>query len=541
MVDKKLASWVGCSAFRGCGTVGDMLQSCPPMKKISLVFGILLTAACSVWAAAPQFDRVFGSHMVLPYGKPVSVSGTADPGKSVVVSFGNNKVKGKTDAQGRWMVSLPAMKPDSTGKVLAVEQGKEKTELEDILVGVVWVASGQSNMAWRMNQTPSGKDEIPSSANPMLRLMHNEPLAGTSGRKYGEHEFSVLTPEGFFKGEWKVASPESVAPCSAVGYYFARDLQKSLGMPVGLIHSSLGGSEMAAWLPSEIIEKRREYASCRGNEWLESPFISAWVRGRAKLNISDRLEKGETPEHPFKPAFLYESGIEWLTGLPVHGILWYQGESDAEINDSRQNRKLLMDLIQSWRAGWKNPELPFVMIQLPRINDHSPLRIHWPEFREVQSDVAGELKNVEFVNTIDLGSADSNVHPPEKIEVGKRAANVALNRFYGRKGQAFGPELKDWKIKGGHVFLQFKYSEGLVTTDGQTPKCFELAGDDGVFYSAEAVMNCGNGGVMVILSSPDVRKPVSARYCWDSFVEPNLVNGAGLPAVPFRTDGDEEE
>ncbi len=512
------------------------------MKKNSLIFSVFLATACSVWAAAPQFDRPFGNHMVLPHGKPVSVSGTAEPGKAVIVSFDGKKLKAMPNAQGKWSVALPPLKPDSDGKVLSVEQGKDKTALEDILVGEVWVASGQSNMAWRTNQTPSGKSEISASANPMLRIMHNEPQVGTAGNKYNENDFSKLTPKDFYQGEWKVASPESVAPCSAVGYYFARGLQKALGMPVGLIHSSLGGSEMAAWLPEKLIEGRKEYVSCRGNKWLDSPYISAWVRGRAKQNMAERLAKGQTPPHPFKPAFLYESGISWLTGLPVNGVLWYQGESDAETNDSKLNKMLLTDLIQSWRASWKNPELPFVMIQLPRINDQSPLRKFWPEFREVQGDVAAELKNVACVNTIDLGSTNSDVHPPEKLEVARRATNVVLNRFYGKQDvKAYGPELADWRTKGGHVFLKFKNSEGLVTTDGQTPKCFELAGADGVFYPAESVMNCGEGGVIVILSSPDVRKPVHARYCWNTFMEPNLINGAGLPTEPFRTDGGDED
>lgn len=514
------------------------------MKILSLVFGCLLTVACASWAAAPQFDRVFGSHMVLPHGKPVCVTGTADPGKAVTVSFGGKNLKAMPGADGKWKVNLPAMKPDNQGKKMTVVQGKDKTELDDILVGEVWVASGQSNMEWRLSQTPSGKAEIPAAANPMLRIMNNVPQAGTMGVKYGDKEFSQLTPEKFFKGEWKVASPESAAPCSAVGYYFAQELQKTLEIPVGLIHTSLGGSEMAAWLPESLIKERKEYRSCLGGKWLESPYLSPWARGRAKLNMSSRLEKGEDAIHPFKPAFLYESGIAWLSGLPVNGVLWYQGESDAEGDHSEQNRMLLTDLIQSWRVGWKNPNLPFVMIQLPRINDRTPMRIHWPEFREVQSEVADQLKNVACVNTIDLGTTDSNVHPPEKIEVGKRAANVALNRFYGKKIKAFGPSLDDLEIKSNHVFLNFKHREGLATTDGQTPKCFELAGEDLVFHPAESVLNCGRGGVILILSSSEVRKPKYVRYCWDSFVEPNLVNGAGLPAEPFRTDGggdDDEE
>lgn len=157
---------------------------------------------------------------------------------------------------------------------------------------------------------------------------------------------------------------------TAVGYYFGKKLREGLGIPVGIIHSSLGGSEIAAWIPRQVINANNSFRTLRGNHWLDSPLISGWVRGRARKNISPRLNQG-SPDHPYKPAFLYESGIAWTTALPITGVIWYQGESDAEIIDNAQNSMLLKTMISSWRKAFRNPEMPFVMIQLPRINDPS--------------------------------------------------------------------------------------------------------------------------------------------------------------------------
>ena len=480
-----------------------------------LAAAIALNAA---WADAPRFDRIFGSHMVLPHGKNIPVSGTAAPNREITVTFGNTALKTKTDSKGKWSVTLPPMPPCGTGQTLAAVQNGDSAKLEDVLVGEVWLASGQSNMLFRLNQTTTAKEDIAASGDDQLRLLNNIPQAHTNNAPYS------------------ASSPSTSGPMTAVGYYFGKKLREGLGIPVGIIHSSLGGSEIAAWLPRQVINANNSFRTLRGNHWLDSPLISDWVRGRARKNISPRLNQG-SPDHPYKPAFLYESGIAWTTPLPITGGIWYQGESDAESIDNAQNGMLLKTMISSWRKAFRNPEMPFVMIQLPRINDPSKIRAGWPEFREMQDTVAKTVPQVYSVNTIDLGSTNADVHPPFKRPVGERAGNTALNKVYGKKVPCEGPAFKAFKTSGSSILVQMEQAAGLTTTDGKKPAQFEIAGTDGIYHPATAEITNRKGGTAVIrLSSPEVKSPKNARYCWNRFVTPNLVNGNQLPARPFRTD-----
>ncbi|MEG1507566.1 MAG: sialate O-acetylesterase [Akkermansia sp.] len=497
-------------------------------------FTSLLLATCflaSHLEAAITFDRVFGSHMVIPQNKPIVFSGTAEPKIPVQIKWQGKIVTTTPTAQGTWVASFPPQKAKSTPSSVTATQKGETNTLDDILIGEVWLASGQSNMLWRLNQTPSGRQEIPASNNSQLRIFHNNPQVHTNGTAYTDRDFEQLTPTAFYQGEWQISSPKSSAPCSAVAYYFAKNLQQKLGIPVGIIHSSLGGSEMAAWLPSSEIKANPAFQSLRGNQWLESKYISSWVRGRAKQNISSRLKSGE-PQHPYKPAFLYDAGIEWITQLPISGIIWYQGESDAESNNQEQNMTLMSRLIQTWQTAFHQKQLPFVMVQLPRINDNSPLRAFWPEFREMQRNAAATLPGAYCVNNIDLGSTNSNVHPPEKIELSQRIANLVLNKIYHQNTPSEGASLKKWIIKGNKMLIALNNAQGLKTTDNQAPTSFEIAGADKQFKPATASISPQGH---IILSSPEVSSPQHARYAWASFVSPNLVNKDNLPTMPFCT------
>lgn len=490
----------------------------------------------TAFATAPQFDRIFGSHMVLPHGKNVPISGRAEPNKEVIVTIGNTILKTKADSKGAWTITLPPMRPNAHGVTLTASQNGDSVNLDDILIGEVWLASGQSNMLFRLNQTSTAKEDIAASEDEQLRLFNNVPQAHTANVPYSDKEFNAVTKDNFYKGQWAVSTPSTSGPMSAVGYYFGKKLREGLGIPIGIIHSSLGGSEIAAWIPQQIINSNPNFSTLRGNRWLDSPLISSWVKGRAQKNISPRLKQG-SPNHPYKPAFLYESGITWMTSLPITGVIWYQGESDAEIINNEQNGMQLKTMITSWRKAFHNPEMPFVMIQLPRINDPSKIRVGWPEFREMQDTVAKTIPHVYSVNTIDLGSTNSDVHPPFKRPVGERAGNTALNKVYGKKVPCEGPTLMAFKPSGTTLMIQMKHATGLTTTNGEQPSQFEIAGTDGVYHPAIAEIINQKGNIAVIrLSSSKVKSPKHARYCWNHFVSPNLINEDQLPARPFRTD-----
>ena len=485
--------------------------------------GILLPSA----ASALELDACYGDHMVLQQGRAVIISGTADSSKPIEVQFGDQKVEAQIGKGRKWRAELQPMQANAEGRELTVKQGDESISLQDVVVGEVWIASGQSNMLWRVNQTPGNKETIAQSSNPHLRFFHSEPQVHTNNAVYNEALLTRLRENRMYEGQWAVSAPDSVPRMSAVGYYFGQKLQEQLGVPVGIIHCALGGSEMLAWIPEKVV--RKKYRACLGDGWLESKYISEWVRGRARKNM------GADPKspHPYKPAYLFESGLSKWTDYPVAGVIWYQGESDAELQDMKQNTQLLTDLITSWRSAFKSPKLPFLMVQLPRINDNTPLRRYWPEFRTVQAKVADEIPGVECLTTVDLGSTNSDVHPPRKVEVGERLAALATAKVYGKEVPFSGPVMSTCTSAGKEIKVCFDHAEGLTTTDGQAPRHFEIAGSNGKFHPAEARIE----GNSIILSSDKVSTPKQARYAWATYLTPNLVNAAQLPAVPFVYEG----
>lgn len=487
---------------------------------------LALISMAGALQAAVTLDPIFGDHMVLQQGKAIPITGTTTKGGDITVSFGDQTVSAKVKSK-KWRAVLQPMDVSAEGRTLTVTQGKESTSIDDVLVGEVWLASGQSNMLRRMDEMQTGKADIAASTNPLFRFYHSEPQVHTNAKAYTDTEKEILNSNEMYQGSWAVCGPNTVRRMSAVGYYFAQQLQKDLGVPVGVIHASLGGSEMMAWIPNSLLKKK--YRSCMTSKWLDSDYMSAWVRKRARQNIGNDLNM----PHPYKPGYLFETGIRPWCHFPIAGVIWYQGESDAEIQDQKQNFQLLTDLITSWRAEFKTPNLPFLQVQLPRINDKTPLRAYWPEFRQVQDRAAQALPGVGYVTTIDLGSTTAEVHPPRKTEVGQRLAILAEAKVYGKEKEYSGPTISQCEPKGNKILVSFYHADGLKTTDGQPPRGFEVAGSDGRFSEATAKLD----GNKVELSSDTVKKPQSVRYGWYTFMEPNLVNRVGLPAVPYAPSG----
>lgn len=490
--------------------------------KIGYSLAVLFLGVGSLTAEI-TVDHIYHSDMVLQQGRTIPITGTmTGSSKPVTVEFAGQKIKAEIKGK-KWCAKLQPMAASSEGRSMTISQADDQISLSNIRIGEVWLASGQSNMLWRLNQT-GDRQAIESANIPNLSFYHNEPQIHTSPRVYTDAEKQKLLDGQMYVGSWSASSPGSVPRMSAVGFYFGRKLQEILGVPVGIIHSSLGGSEMMAWMPTETT--RKKYRSCLTPKWLDSKYMSAWVRGRASFN-----NKGDKKApHPYQPTYLYKTGIEPWVRFPIAGVIWYQGESDAEIQDMSQNRALLCDLIQGWRSEFNSPQLPFLMVQLPRINDSSSLRAYWPEFRHVQDAVSRQLKGVDYVVTTDLGSTNSDVHPPRKVEVGERLANLAALSVYGKDTPAHGPVVCNiTPQEDGSLRLAFDHAAQLSTTDGQAPRHFEVAGKNGKFFPAQATIEQNT----IVLSSPQVPHPVSARYAWATFLTPNLVNEHALPAAPF--------
>lgn len=483
-----------------------------------------LCAGCAF--AAVELDPVFGDHMVVQQKKPLYVFGTTDDDDTPVTVRFNGKRATAVVTKGHWLAELPPMAASARGHGLVVEQGSSKAGVEDVLIGELWLAAGQSNMLFRVDETENAAAIIPAAGNNLLRLHHGEPRPYLADKPFPQSELKLLQEGRMFSGSWAVCSPDSVKRMSAVAYLFANRLQQELKVPVGIVTAAVGGAEMICWTPPSVL--KAEYMEVMDNSWPRSPFLTPWHRTCAEANLGENV----TNAHPFKPGYLYRTGIDPWLHMSLAGVIWYQGEADAELQDAKQSKKLLTHLIEGWRKEGTAPEdpLPFIMVQLPRIKDTKDgLRAGWPEFRRLQHQVAEKLPKVGCVCTIDLGSKDTNVHPRNKDAVAARLAAHALSMVYGRRVPCRGPELRKAKADGETVELVFNYADGLQTTDGKAPAGFELADKSRQFEPARAVIN----GKTIRLKADFVDEPVYVRYLWAPHAEPNLINRDKLPAMPF--------
>ena len=404
---------------------------------------------------------------------------------------------------------------------LTVSTEKRKLVYENVLAGEVWLCSGQSNMEFYLNWSATAAQDVPQAANSNIRLYDMKARWRTDAVEWDASVLDSLNHLQYYKDtRWTVCSPETAGNFSAVAYYFGKKLQDSLQVPVGLICNAIGGSPTEAWIDRSTLEYR--FPAILRN-WMQNDFIQDWVRGRAALNVKQSSNKLQ--RHPYEPCYLYESGIRPLEQFPVKGFIWYQGESNAHNREAHE--KLFGLLVESWRKNWGDAELPFYFVQLSSID-----RPSWTWFRDSQRRLMAEIPHTGMAVSSDRGDS-LDVHPKQKREVGERLAAWALNKTYGYKNVIpSGPLYKSVVFSGGAAYISFDYAEELSTSDGKSLRTFEVAGDDGLFYPAQAVVE--NGKIKVW--SDKVKEPETVRYGWQPFTRANLVNGAGLPASTFRAE-----
>ncbi len=501
--------------------------------KRAWIFSITLAGLLPAMAA-PEFAPVLQDHMVLQRDAPVTLWGTAKNGETVTVEWKGQSQTAKA-VKGQWQVEFPACAADAEGSTITATDSTGSASLSDVLVGDVWLASGQSNMEWNMRQASA----IPADArvdNAQVRVLRGFGLLHGNPPAYTEQLYQQALDCGGYEWNWRVCSVANTKDFSAVATYFATRLQEGIKVPVGIICNAKGGSSMEAWMPPSVTEKKKLYADMKGDHWMDSEDFDAWSRGRAKHNLKAMIAKGmKDLKHPFRPSYQYEVAIEPIRRLAIKGVIWYQGESNADNPDMDLNTAKQKDIIESWCKAFRQESLPFLMVQLPRINDAK--RPHWAEFREVQARCARELPNVGLICTIDLGSTDNNVHPPLKAPVGHRLAELALAKVYGEKDLPTYPHVTAWKREGDSYVLN--YDQALATTDGKAPKGF-VVGDRhkaDSFVEAEAEVR----GKTVTVTIPDSlkgrRKGLVWRYINTTAAAPNLVGKEGaLPAFPERPD-----
>jgi len=457
---------------------------------VGMVLGLALAASApKVWAEV-KLPKILGDNMVLQQQTEVRIWGWADPEEEVTVQFQDQKASTKADAQGRWLVKLRT--PEAGGPYeLAVAGKNNRLTLRNVLVGEVWVGSGQSNMQWPVSRSDNAQEEIAAAKYPKIRLFSVA------------HKISDK-PLDDCEGAWVECSPETVGGFSAVAYFFGRHLHKELGVPVGLINSSWGGTICEAWTSREALQADEDF----------KPILD---RG-----------KQFNPKNPNQPSVLFNAMIHPILPFVIRGALWYQGESN--VGRAAQYKKLFPTMIQDWRKAWQVGDFPFYYVQLAPFRYGKAQPECLAELWEAQLQTL-RLPNTGMAVITDIGNI-KDIHPTNKQEVGRRLALWALAKIHGKQVVYSGPLYDGYTVEGNKIRIKFQHADDGLVCKGDRLTHFTIAGEDKKFVPAEAVID----GSTVVVSSPQVDKPVAVRFGWEDTAEPNLFNKAGLPASPFRTD-----
>ncbi len=486
----------------------------------------------NLYPADLWLPSVFSDHMVLQRQMPIPVWGTAAPGAEVKVDFAGKSVTAKADESGSWKTELPAMEAGGS-QSLEVSSGAAKRTYTDVLVGEVWLCSGQSNMDFTLAKT--AKRSFSGAADWEKEVAAaNHPALRTFSAEWTMNEF----PQRDVPGKWAVCTPETAGDFSAVAYYFGRQLQLELKVPIGLVTCAYGASTIESWIPREALAVHPQFKGLLdsfGKKCLTfrddpKPFLD-YGNALAKSKGAKSPKNPDPFQDQHNPFVLHNGMIAPVAPYAIRGAIWYQGESN--MNTRKLYPDLQRALIETWRQQWGNPELPFYFVQLASHKKPSeqPGGGQLPEMREAQAKSLA-ISHTGMAVTLDIGD-EKDVHPRNKLDVGKRLARLALTGTYEKLGEGSGPIFRESSIEKGRIRVKFDHAGGgLVAKDGVLRQ-FAIAGDDLEFVWAEAVID----GDSVWVSSPSVAVPAHVRYAWaDNPVGANLYNSENLPAAPFRTD-----
>ena len=511
------------------------------------LFLVFISLATGLLHADMTLPRVFGDNMVLQRDRPIPVWGKADPGENITVTFADQKQATTADENGAWQVTLDSLPANKTPQSFVVS-GKNKVTLENVLVGEVWLCSGQSNMEWLVEKSANPEEEKAAANFPEIR-------------HFKVPRTSSAFPQSDVKANWQVCSPTTVGGFSAVAYYFARELFQKLDVPIGLLHSSWGGTSIEVWMSPESVATISELAELQAKVFSQSSLspegkkrheeylaeLKKWTAA-TEVALAKNQPVTEPPAVPWpawdnpQPTQLYKGMIHPLAPFAMRGAIWYQGESNGSDDAIYLNK--LQALIGGWRTKWNQGEFPFYIVQLANFSKASDDGKTWSKVREAQIAALTSIPNTGLAVTIDIGET-KDIHPKNKQDVGKRLALWALAGPYGKDINPSGPLYKGYSVEGSKIRISFNHAkeglmigkkEGLAAVvpeaDGKI-KWLEIAGEDQQFKRADAAIEGGE----LLVSSPEVPSPVAVRYAFKQ--DPagaNLYNAEGLPASPFRTD-----
>ncbi|HEX3358311.1 MAG TPA: sialate O-acetylesterase [Tepidisphaeraceae bacterium] len=461
---------------------------------------------CAGVRADVKLPSIFGDHMVVQRGMKIPVWGSADVGEKVTVKVLSQEQSATADDKGKWRIMLDPVASD--GPVEITVSGKNSITIQDVLVGEVWLCSGQSNMEFHLDKSSNKQEALAAADRPKMRL-------------FIVKRSSSDMPLDDCSGQWKICNADTAQSFSAVGYFFGVQLQEKLNVPMGLIESNWGGTRAEAWTSKEDISRLSLPYEPQTSEQYLHPAQNPATRpvAAAKQQL---------------PAAIYNAMIHPIIGYAMRGVIWYQGESNAV--HAAQYHDVLAAMITGWRHAWGEGDFPFLIVQLANFSvpPNAGIEVNpaegWPEVREAQAQMVRDLPNVGLALAIDIGNS-KDIHPRNKAEVGRRLALAADKVAYGQDVVYAGPTFKSLRIDGNKAIVSFDHADGGLVAKGDTLTGFEIAGDDGKFVPAKAAIE----GDTISVTADSVAAPKAVRYGWADDPKCDLYNKSDLPAVPFRT------
>ena len=467
-----------------------------------------------------KLAAVFTDNMVLQRNQPIQIYGTANGGDTIEVTFKQQKKNVIVDKYGKWKISFPALTKGGPYE-MTVQSKATKIVLKNILVGDVWFCSGQSNMAFQLQNSENGSAEAKKiGANSTIRLFNAKAIQDTDETAWDAATLAKTNQLQFFSGSWSVCDSISAKEFSAIAYYFGKNIAHEENVPVGLIQVAVGGSPIESWIDRYTLEHDDKVVDILTN-WRKSDFVMPWVRERANVNLKNATNAKQ--RHPYDPCYNFEAGVEAFTKFPIKGVIWYQGESNAHNVELYEH--LMPTLVESWRKAW-GTAFPFYYVQLSSID-----RPTWPAFRDVQNRLQNKIPNSGMAISMDYGDA-LNVHPIKKKEVADRLALLALRYTYGKAVTANGPSALKAFQNGDNILVSFAFAKQLTTADKKELIGFELVNDKGIHIQDKAAIVKNQ----VLITIPKGEKIKTVLYAWKPFTKANLVNEAGLPCSTFKLE-----
>ncbi len=481
----------------------------------------LCSTAMSTGFAEVKLPNVFSDHMVLQQGQENKIWGTATAGEKVSISIADKSMEAKADDKGNWSAKLPSLPAGGPHKLRVA--GSSVVELSDVLVGEVWICSGQSNMQWNVASSNNADLEILAAKYPNIRMI-NFPQVGTQEPVWSHDD-----------RKWMVCTPDTVSSFSAVGYFFARQIHQSTNVPIGMINNAWGGSACEAWVNRDVLKANPKFEGLL-SRWnvMEERFASLNAKqDRTEEEKAELTKLQGTMKNNSRPANIYNGVLKSHVGYGIKGAIWYQGESNA--GRAYQYRDLFPAMITNWRSEWGQGDFPFYWVQLAdyQAERTEPGDSDWSELREAQTMAMDKLPNSGQAVIIDIGEG-KDIHPKNKVDVGMRLARWALAKQYNQPIDYQSPRYESMeKVGSGIVVKIANRGKKWRPFDVNEPIGFTIAGEDKKFFKADAKILEDS---RVQVSSASVPNPVAVRYAWAQNPICNMFADNGLPLTPFRTD-----